>query len=149
METTLKNMVANKKSKENKKTKEGTIEMNLREIKSISGIKKYLTTRTLFGYSESLKTIKRLSHPIEMRFFCIPNGWMIARNILNTSKVFLIGFSESTLPHVVREFLKRIKKMKENLQNIIEELNHPINALSDRLGKFALLEIYAKENANG
>jgi hypothetical protein len=124
--------------------------MGLSEIKFKSGDKKYLTTRTLFGYSESLKLIKRLSHPIEMRFFCIPNGWMIARNILNTSKVFLIGFSESTLPHVVRGFLKRIKKMTNTIiKKITEELNKPINALSDRFGKFALLEIYAKENANG
>lgn len=150
METTLKNMVANKKSKKNKKTKEGTIEMNLREIKSISGEKKYLTTRTIFGYSESLKLIHRLSHPIDMRFFCIPMGLMRARNILNTSRPNVSGLVSQSLPHFVRDFLKRIHKMTNTIiKNIIEELNNPINALSDRLGKFALLEIYAKENANG
>lgn len=150
METTLKNMVANKKSKKNKKKKEGIIEMGLSEIKFKSGVKKYLTTRTLFGYSESLKLIHRLSHPIDMRFFCIPMGLMRARNILNTSRPNVSGLVSQSLPHFVRDFLKRIHKMTNTIiKNIIEELNQPINSLNDRLGKFALLEIYAKENANG
>lgn len=149
MENALKNMVAYTKSKNLQKKKEGIIEMNLREIKSMSGVKKYLTTRTLFGYSESLKLIHRLSHPIDMRFFCIPMGLMRARNILNTSRPNVSGLVSQSLPHFVRDFLKRIHKMTNTIiKNIIEELNQPINTLSDRLGKFALLEIYAKEQPN-
>lgn len=149
MENTLKNMVANKKSKKNKKTKEGTIEMNLREIKSMSGVKKYLTTRTLFGYSESLKTINAAFTPRKSVFFISMLRGMRVGNIQYRPKHSFMAFSESPICSFFRWFLRKINDMKENLQNIIEELNHPINALSDRLGKFALLEIYAKENANG
>lgn len=149
MENAFKNMVANKKSKKNKKTKEGDIEMKLREIKSMSGVKKYLTTRTLFGYSESLKTVKSAFAPRQSVFFISMLRGMRVGNIQYRPEHNLTAFSESPTCSFFRWLLRKVKKMKENLQNIIEELNKPINALSDRLGKFALLEIYAKENANG
>jgi hypothetical protein len=149
MENALKNMVANKKSKTLQKNKEGTVEMNLKDIKSMSGVKKYLTTRTLFGYSESLKTTKAAFTPRKSVFFISMLRGMRVGNIQYRPKQSLVAFSESPICSFFRWFLRKTKDMKENLQNIIEELNQPINSLNDRLGKFALLEIYAKENANG
>ena len=152
MENALKNMVANKKSKNLQKKKEGIIEMNLREIKSMSGLKKCLTRIRNSGYSvfrAQNSKVSGVSAPERIGDFFISDFIGSARNILNNSACLTSRF-ELPIPHVLRELIKKgSKKMKENLQNIIEELNHPINALSDRLGKFALLEIYAKENANG
>lgn len=145
-------MVANKKSKNLQKKKEGIIEMNLREIKSMSGLKKCLTRIRNSGYSvfrAQNSKVSGVSAPERIGDFFISDFIGSARNILNNSACLTSRF-ELPIPHVLRELIKKgSKKMKENLQNIIEELNHPINALSDRLGKFALLEIYAKENANG
>ena len=149
MENALKNMVADKKSKNLQKKKEGIIEMNLREIKSKSGDKKYLTTRTNFGYSESLKTVNAAFTPRKSVFFISILRGMRVGNIQYRPKHTFTAFSESPTCSFFRWLLRKVNTMKENLQNIIEELNQPINVLSDRLGKFALLEIYAKENANG
>lgn len=123
--------------------------MNLREIKSISGIKKYLTTRTNFGYSESLKTVKSAFTPRQSVFFISTLRGMRVGNIQYRPEHNLTAFSESPTCSFFRWLLKKVKKMKENLQNIIEQLNQPIKDLDDRISKFALLEIYAKENANG
>ena len=162
MENALKNMVADKKSETLQKNKEGTIEMKLINIKSKSGIKKYLTTRTNFGYSESLKLIHRLSHPIDMRFFCIPMGLMRARNILNTSRPNVSGLVSQSLPHFVRDFLKRIHKMTNTIIKKINELNKLLGKVyentdsvsvamrcSEIRKELAQLSAEIKGNANG
>lgn len=83
-------------------------------------VKKLLTIESKRGYSESLKLIKRLSHPLDLRFFCTPNGQSRVGNILNTNRVILIGFSEAAHAHTSVGLLKRIKKMTKSIKKSAE-----------------------------
>ena len=79
--------------------------------------KKFLTSESLGCYSESLNLIHRLSHPIDLRFFCIPLGLMRAENIKNISQPCVSGLVSQ--PHLMKlgKLLKRIHTMT-NLSNI-------------------------------
>ena len=69
--------------------------MMLKIIRKKSGEKKYLTTRTLLGYSESLKTVNTAFTPRQSVFFISMLRGMRVGNIQYRPKHLFTAFSES------------------------------------------------------
>lgn len=164
MEIALKNLVADEKSQNDKKTKKG-VEMNLREIKSMSGLKKCLTRIKNSGYSvfrAQNSNTSGISAPERIGDFFISDFIGSARNILNNSACLVSRF-ELPIPHVLRELIKKgYKKMTNTIIKKINELNKLLGKVyentdsvsvamrcSEIRKELAQLSAEIKGNANG
>lgn len=101
-----------------------------------------LTNESGMFYAESLNLIHRLSHPSDLRIFCIPAGLSRAGNILNTSQSYVSGLVSQ--PHLILlgKILKRIHIMTNTIINSLYSQYQQLKTVSgtDRREVLAVLD---------